>query len=209
LQKVLELTKPEALIYEALGYCNDKLHNNGQARFYFRKASHISPDDSKLYYKIACTYFNEGQWESAAKQLETALKIHRHQSEYNLLMGECKMQQGFYKEAIQYFSAVVTTRPKNKTGWEALIRCLYKARFFEEAKDQATAAVKVSNGQPIFLYYLSAVLFALGKTKEAILQLENAMSKSPKLVKKFVELNPSILQNHHVVDVISRFKKKR
>jgi len=209
LQKVLELTKPEALIYEALGYCYDKLHNNGQARFYYRKASHISPDDSKLYYKIACTYFNEGQWESAVKQLEAALKIHRHQTEYNLLMGECKMQQEFFKDAIHYFSTVVTTRPKNKKGWESLIRCLYKAGYFEEAKDQATAALKISSGQAIFLYYLSAILFALGKTKEAILQLENAMTKSPKMVKSFVELNPSILQNHHVVDVISRFKKRR
>jgi tetratricopeptide (TPR) repeat protein len=209
LQKVLELTKPEALIYEALGFCYDRLHNNGQARFYYRKASHITPEDSKLFYKIACTYFNEGQWESAAKQLETALKLQRHQLEYNLLMGECKMQLGFYKDAIQYFSAIVTTRPKNKKGWEALVRCLYKAEYFEEAKDQVTAALKISNGQPIFLYYLSAVLFALGKTKEAILQLEHAMAKSPKLVKQFVELNPSILQNHHVVDVISRFKRKR
>ena len=209
LQKVLELTKPEALIYEALGFCYDRLHNNGQARFYYRKASHITPEDSKLFYKIACTYFNEGQWESAAKQLETALKIQRHQLEYNLLMGECKMQLGFYKDAIQYFSAIVTTRPKNKKGWEALVRCLYKAEYFEEAKDQVTAALKISNGQSIFLYYLSAILFALGKTKEAILQLEHAMAKSPKLVKQFVELNPSILQNHHVVDVISRFKRKR
>jgi tetratricopeptide (TPR) repeat protein len=209
LQKVLELTKPEALIYEALGFCYDRLHNNGQARFYYRKASHITPEDSKLYYKIACTYFNEGQWESAAKQLEAALKIQRHQLEYNLLMGECKMQQGFYKDAIQYFSAIVTTRPKNKKGWEALVRCLYKAEYFEEAKDQATTALKISNGQPIFLYYLSAILFALGKTKEATLQLEHAMAKSPKLVKKFVELNPSILQNHHVVDVISKAKRKR
>jgi tetratricopeptide (TPR) repeat protein len=209
LQKVLELTKPESLIYEALGYCYDKLHNNGQARFNYRKASHISPDDSKLYYKIACTYFNEGEWEAAVKQLETALKIHRHQSEYNLLMGECKMQQGFYKDAIHYFSAVVTQSPKNKKGWEAFIRCLYMAKFYEEAKEQVTAAIKILDASSIFIYYLSAILFALGKTKEAILQLENAMSKSPKLVKKFVELNPSILQNHHVVDVISKFKKKR
>ena len=209
LQKVLELTKPEALIYEALGYCYDKLHNNGQARFYYRKASHISPDDSKLYYKIACTYFNEGQWESTVKQLETALKIHRHQSEYNILMGECKMLQGFYKDAIHYFSAVVTTRPKNKKGWEALVRCLFKGGYYEEAKEQAGAALKISNGQPIFFFYLSAVLFALGKTKEAIVQLENGMAKSPKLVKLFVQLNPSILQNHHVVDIISKAKRKR
>lgn len=209
LQKVLELTKPEALIYEALGYCYDKLHNNGQARFYYRKASHISPDDSKLYYKIACTYFNEGEWESAAKQLETALRIHRHQAEYNLLMGECKMQQGFYKDAIHYFSAVVSQSPRNKRGWEALVRCLYFGKYYEEAGEQVSAAIKIFNAQPIFVYYLSAILFALGKTKEGILQLENAMSKSPKLVKRFVELNPAILQNHHVVDVISKFKRKR
>ncbi len=209
LQKVLELTKPEALIYEALGYCYDKLHNNGQARFYYRKASHISSEDSKLYYKIACTYFNEGQWDSAVKELESALRIHRHQSEYNLLMGECKMQQGLFKDAIQFFSAVVSQRPKNKNGWEALIRCLYKAGYFEEGRDQATVAIKILNGQPIFYFYLSAILFALGKTKEAVLQLENAMVKAPKLVKKFVELNPSILQNHHVVEVISKSKRRR
>ena len=209
LQKVLELTKPESLIYEALGYCYDKLHNNAQARFYYRKASHISPDDSKLYYKIACTYFNEGEWEAAVKQLESALKIHRHQAEYNLLMGECKMEQGFHKDAIHYFSAVVSQSPKNKKGWEALVRCLYAGRYYEEAREQVTAAIKILHGQPIFVYYLSAILFAMGKTKEAILQLENAMSASPKLVKKFVELNPSILQNHQVVDVISRFKKRR
>jgi tetratricopeptide (TPR) repeat protein len=209
LQKVLELTKPESLIYEALGYCFDKLRNNGQARFYYRKASHISPDDSKLYYKIACTYFNEGEWESAVKQLETALKIHRHQTEYNLLMGECKMQQGFYKDAIHYFSAVVSQSPKNRKGWEALVRCLYLGKYYEEAKEQVTAAIKILNTPPIFVYYLSAIFFALGKSKEGILQLENAMTAAPKLVKRFVELNPSILQNHSVVDVISKFKRKR
>jgi tetratricopeptide (TPR) repeat protein len=209
LQKVLELTKPESLIYEALGYCFDKLRNNGQARFYYRKASHISPDDSKLYYKIACTYFNEGEWESAVKQLETALKIHRYQTEYNLLMGECKMQQGFYKDAIHYFSAVVSQSPKNRKGWEALVRCLYLGKYYEEAKEQVTAAIKILNTPPIFVYYLSAIFFALGKSKEGILQLENAMTAAPKLVKRFVELNPSILQNHSVVDVISKFKRKR
>jgi len=209
LQKVLELTKPESLIYEALGYCFDRLHNNGQARFYYRKASHVSPDDSKLYYKIACTYFNEEEWEGAVKQLDTALKINRHQTEYNLLMGECKMRQGFYKDAIHYFSGVVSQSPKNKKGWEALVRCLYIGRYYEEAREQVTAAIKILDRQPIFVFYLSAILFALGKTKEGILQLENAMTASPKLVKKFVELNPSILQNHHVVDVISKFKKRR
>lgn len=209
LEKVIELAKPEDVIYEAIGHCYDRMKNYAQARFYYRKASHLQKDESKLFYKIACTYFNEGQWESCIKQLENAMKIHRQQPEYNLLMGECKIQLESFKEAIQYFSNVVRVRPRGLAGWEALIRCLYKAEYFEEALEQTHAAIEITNGKPLFIFYRAAVLFALGKTKEAILQLERAMDKSPKQLKKFVELNPAILQNQLVVDVVARFKRNK
>lgn len=75
LEKVLELSRPEDVIYEAIGHCFHKLGNFAQARFNYRKASHLNPDDSKLYYKMALTYINEEQWESAIKQLESAMRI--------------------------------------------------------------------------------------------------------------------------------------
>jgi tetratricopeptide (TPR) repeat protein len=209
LERVLELAKPESVIYEAIGHCYDKLHNYAQARFYYRKASHMNTEDSKLLFKIACTYFNEGQWESAAKQLDNAMKIHRQQPEYNLLMGECKLNLGLFKDAIQYLSNVVRLRPKSITGWEALIRCLYKANYLEEAHEQVTAALQVTEGKPLFMFYLSNILFALGRSKEAIIYLERAMEKAPKLLRKFVELNPSILQNQQVVDILAKFKRKK
>lgn len=209
LEKVLELSKPEDVIFEAIGHCYDRLKNYAQARFYYRKASHMNAEDSKLFYKIACTYYNEGQWESAIKQLDNALKIHRLQPEYNLLMGECKFQSGALKEAIQYLSNVVRIRPKNSSGWEALIRCLYKADFLDEAKEQVMAALQVTQGKPLFMFYLSTILFAMGKSKEAIIYLERAMEKAPRLLKKFVELNPSILQNQQVVDVVAKFKRNK
>jgi len=209
LEKVIELAKPEDVIYEAIGHCYDRMKNFAQARFYYRKASHLRQDDSKLFYKIACTYFNEGQWQSCIKQLDNAIKIHRLQPECNLLVGECKMQLGLFKDAIQYFSNVVRTRPRNTAGWEALIRCLYKAEYFDEALEQTLAALQVTNNKPLFLFYKAAVLFGLGKTKEAILQLEKAMERSPRLLKKFVELTPSILQNQLVVDVLARFKRNK
>lgn len=207
LNKVLELSKPEDLIYEAIGHCYDKLHKYAQARFHYRKASHMTPGESKLYYKMACTYFNEGQWESAVRQLETAMKIHRMQPEYNLLMGECKLLQGFYKDAVQYFSNVVRMRPRNAGGWEALVRCLFRASFYEEAREQVNAALRMTGNKPLFLFYQSAIMFASGKSRDGIVILEKAMEKSPRLLRKFVELNPSILQNRAVVDVIARYKR--
>ena len=209
LEKVLELSKPEEVIYEAIGHCYDRMRNYAQARFHYRKASHLNPDDSKLFYKIACTYYNEGQWQSTVKQLESALKIHRHQFEYNLLMGEAKLQLEQVKEAIQFFTNAVRIKPKNIAGWEALIRCLYQSEFYTEARQQVVAAIDVTNGKPVFLFYLSAILFALGKGKDALLYLETAMQTSPKTLKKFIDLNPSLLQNASIVDVIARYKKSK
>src|SRR5436190_15017362 len=185
LLKVTELAKPEDGIDEAIGHCYDKLKNFAQARFYYRKASHLNQEDSKLFYKIACTYYNEQHWENCIKQLENAMKIQRLQPEYNLLMGECKLELGLIKDAIQYFSNAVRIRPRNISGWEALIRCLYKTRYYDEALQQADAALRLMNDKPLFIFYKAAILLASGKTKEALLQLEMAMTKSPKLLKKF------------------------
>lgn len=207
LEKVLELTRPEDVIYEAIGHCYHRMGNYAQARFHYKKAVHLNPDDSKLHYKIAVTYMLEEQWSSAAKQLENAMRIHRSIPEYNLAMGECKMNMHQYKDAIQYFGTVVRNKTKNVAGWEALIRCLIKAKFYEEAIEQCNAALKATDGKPLFLFYHSAMLFEIGKTKEALLKLEAAMEKAPRLLKKFIELNPSILQNNQVVDIVARYKK--
>jgi tetratricopeptide (TPR) repeat protein len=209
LEKVLELSKPEEVIYEAIGHCYDRLKNFAQARFHYRKASHLNAEDSKIFYRIACTYYNEEQWASAVKQLETALKINRLQVEYNLLMGECKLRLGLIKEAVQYFSTVVRVKPKNKAGWEALIRCLYQAGYYTEAHEQVLAAMSHTADNSLFIYYLSAVLFAMGKSKEALIYLEKAIQASPRSLNKFVALSPSILQNQQVVEVIARNKRNR
>ncbi|MDF2384320.1 tetratricopeptide repeat protein [Nostoc ellipsosporum NOK] len=209
LEKVLELAKPEDVIYEAIGHCYDKMKNYAQARFYYRKASHLNQEDSKLIYKIACTYYNEQQYESAVKQLENALRMQKQQPEYNLLMGECRMELGQVREAIQYFSVVVKSRPRGVAGWEALVRGLHKSGFEDQALEQVQAALEATGHKPLFLYYKSGILLSMGKTKEALLVLEAALEQAPRLLKKLVNLDPAVLQHHQVLDVLARFKRNR
>ncbi len=209
LERVLELTRPEEVIYEAIGHCHHRLGKFAQARFNYRKASHMSPQDTKLNYKIALTYINEEQWESAVKQLEIAMRLNRNAPEYNLAMGECMLNLGNYKEAVIRFGVVVHHRPRNVTARESLIRCLYKAGDFDLAAKQCLAALEATDNKPLFYFLYSAALFAGGKAKEALIQLEHGLSKAPKLVKKFIELNPSILQSSQVVDALARYKKSK
>ncbi|MCG7858975.1 hypothetical protein MD537_18505, partial [Flavihumibacter sediminis] len=109
--------------------------------------------------------------------------------------------------AIFYFSNVVRARPKSVQGWEALVRCLYLNKFYEEALEQVLAALQHTEGKPVFIYYKSAILFALGKSKEGLLYLERGLQKAPRQLKEFVALNPTILQNQLVVDLIARHRK--
>jgi tetratricopeptide (TPR) repeat protein len=209
LEKVLELARPEDVIYEAIGHCYHKLGNIAQARFHYKKAVHLNNDDAKLHYKLASTYMQEQQWQMAIKHLENAIRINRNSKEINLAIGECKMQLKLYKEATQYFGAVVLHRPTNVAGWEALIKCLLKAENFDEAAERCQVALHHTGHKPILLFYYTAILFAQNKSKEALLQLENAMTIAPKFLKKLIDLHPNILQNSLAVDIISRFKKQR
>jgi tetratricopeptide (TPR) repeat protein len=118
------------------------------------------------------------------------------------------MEMDKLDDAITYFGNVVRVRPKNINGWIELLKCLYKAEMMEEALEYAGFAFEQTDGKPIFLFYKSAVLYALGKSKEALLHLETGMTRNPKLIKKFIEINPSILQVQQVVDLIARYKKR-
>ncbi len=196
------------MIFEAIGHCYDKQRNFAQARFYYRKASHLNQGDSKLIYKIACTYLNEAQWTHAVKQLDAAIRLQGKHPEYYLALGECRIQLGEYKEAIQSFATVVRLRQKNISGWEALVRCFYLAGMYKEALEQVQQAIRIAGNKPLLTFYMSAIYFAMGKSKEGLLHLDRALSKSPKLLKKMIALNPSLLQSASIVDVIARYRKR-
>ena len=209
LEKVLELARPESVIYEAIGHCYDKLLNFPQARFNFKKASHLNPEDSQLHYKIATTYMNEGSWQSAVKQLLIATRLHRMQPDFNLALGQCYMQMNNFDEAITYFGNVVRVRPKNINGWQELLKCMFLAGMIEDGLEYADFALEQTDQKPLFIFYKSMFLFGYGQVKEALIQLENGMIANPKMLKKFIELNPSILQHPQVVEIIARHKSRK
>jgi protein involved in temperature-dependent protein secretion len=77
-------------------------------------------------------------------------------------MGECKLQTGNIKDAIQFFTNVVRARPKNVSGWEALIRCLYNVEYYEEALEQVFCCNQVHRWQAAVYLLPERCLFCHG-----------------------------------------------
>ena len=107
LEKVIELSRPEDVIYEAIGHCYDKLRNYAQARFYYRKASHLNSTDGHLYFKIAGTYMSEGYWDSAVKNIETAMRINKSKPDYHFALAKCYVHLDRIKDAVIHFSSFI------------------------------------------------------------------------------------------------------
>lgn len=148
----------------------------------------------------------EGFWESAVTNLESAMNINRQQPDYHFSIALCFIELGRIKDAVIHFTQFIKARPKNVKGWKELIRCLYEAEYYEEALEQVYNAQKNTENKPLFIYYKSAILFELGKSKEALLFLELAINDAPGLIRQFVDMNPALLQRPAVSDIISHYK---
>ena len=104
---------------------------------------------------------------------------------------------------------VIRIRPRNISGWLEFLRCLYLADMHEEGLEYALLAHEQTDQKPVFLFFQTLFLLALGKSKDALLMLETAMQKSPKHFKEILDINPSLLQHQQVVEILARYKKKK
>src|SRR5690606_13608327 len=128
---------------------------------------------------------------------------------YELAKGECLMNMEEYTEAIFSFGTVVKHRRKSVTGWSNLIKCMYLAGAYEDAEEQAMTAYELTGGKTVFMYYAAFAQYAQGRVADALIQLESALAASPKQFKKVLELNPAILQNHRIINLLAQYKKTK
>jgi tetratricopeptide (TPR) repeat protein len=208
LQKHLEIGKAEDVIFEAMGYCWEKQKNFSLARHYYRQASKLSPEDDVIFYKIGETYAREHDWEKAVKSYSVALNIDKENATYCLAIGNCLMEMNSTNEALLCFLNAVRLKPSVKTTWLALIKGLFFAEHFEEALTQIDVARGNCGDKADFDYLQAAVLFEMGKTKEALIQLENGLQESVSKLKIFTQLNRDYIKRTAVSDLIAKYKKK-
>jgi tetratricopeptide (TPR) repeat protein len=208
LEKHLEIAKPEDVIFEAMGYCWEKQKNFSLARHYYRQASKLSPEDDVIFYKIGETYAREHAWEKAVKAYSVALNINKENATYCMAIGNCLMEMNAKNEALLCYLNAVRLKPAIKSTWVALIKGLYNAAHYDEALTQIDVARGNCGDKADFYYLQAAVLFEMGKSKEALLQLEKGLREGIAKLKMFTQLNPDFIKRSAVSELISKYKKK-
>jgi tetratricopeptide (TPR) repeat protein len=209
LEKHLKISTPEDIILEAIGDCWERKKEYNTARDYYQKAIQMNPEDDTIFYKIGKTYTQEAQWEKAMKSYSKAFQLNKENSTYCIALGNCLMAMEVVKEALVCFLNAVRLKPHSKTAWQAFIKALYTADYFEEALAQVHIAEDLCAGKLEFQFYKSIILLALGKTKDAVLHLELAMTVAPQKVSSLKFLDKEIMHHPAIADVLAQYKKRK
>lgn len=209
LEMHISIAKPDDVILEAIGYCWDKQKEYAKARNYYRKASALNPQDDQIFYKIGETYTKEMQWEKAIKAYSVALHINKYNPSYCMALGNCLMEMNAQKEALVCYLNAVQLRPDIKSTWQSLVKALYISGYFEEALSQLIIAEDHCGYKIEFKYYKSAILLALGKAKEAVITLEDALTENSKKITALKYIDKDILHHPLFAEVLVRQKRKK
>lgn len=209
LEKNLELGKPEDVIYEAMGHCFEKQKDFHKARHFYREALRLNPADDSVFYRIGETYSKEQQWEKAARSYSKALTLNKENVACLQGLGNCLLELGAGLEALTCFLNALSIKPNNKGNWVALLNALYRNECYEEMLQDIEAARDAVGDKADFDYFRALALFALGKSKEALLSLEEGLSQSPQKVRLLLNLWPELLQRKVVSNLIAKYKRKK
>jgi len=147
----------------------------------------------------------EASWKHALPFIATASKKNPGKLEYHLALGECYVQLDKPQEAIDQFVEAIEIRPSSSRPRLALIKLLFDTTCFEEALQQLEIAAAETRHLADYNYYRSAILLELGRTKEALLQLEIALNEAPRKLKVLFALHPAVMQHEGVREVLARF----
>lgn len=207
LNKHMELTKPEDVIYEALGLSYEKLKLYAQARHYYILATDLDPADEELHYKIGTLYGKDQKWETALKHFERALSLNKEHVKSLQGLGAALLKLEDFEMGFAFLKKATTIKIKNITPWLKYIKELIRHEAFEEAMDAIEEAY-YHIGDHIDLLYLDATNhFGLGKAKEGMIILENALAIDDKKSRMVFNLIPDLRQRSSIVQLISKYKK--
>lgn len=208
LEKILEIAKAEDVIYEAMGQCFEKKKDFNKARYFYRQAIKLSPEDDLFFFKIGETYHREKNYDKAYESYLSAYRLNEDNHQYPYAIANCLLELDREKEAIVYYLKSLTLKPATKNTWIGMGKALFALGLYEELLMHMEMAEEHCGQKAEFEYLQVAALFELGKSKEAINQLHQAMSIAPTKFKLLQELIPEILTRKSVADVWMNYKKK-
>lgn len=204
-QELLEQSEPDDDLFLQIGKCYQNLKNYPVALTFLEQAIALNALNDEALYQIGVCYAAQKKWKKAIDAYLRAIRTNELDENYFAALGEAFYQSGNYKDAEIHFKAAADIAPEMADYWIRLARFYMDTQRIEEALNVLDEAEEYTFGSEI-LYYRSAFLFKMGKKREALLVLEEALCEDFYAHGSMFSLLPMMAKDSEVKAVISIFQ---
>jgi tetratricopeptide (TPR) repeat protein len=198
---------PTADLYCHLGASYEKLGQLQQALKYFKDAVKLDESWDEGWYGIAACLTAESRFIEAISCVRKALKINEFEVDYWLMLGQLEYKIGNVFSADEAFAKAAEIEPDYEEVW-----LQWSLLYFEE-KDYKKAYELVQDGldstpEEANLYYRgTAYLLYLGDYREAMLNLEIALTLDYESHTQLFDFFPEIEKQKIIYKLIEQYRK--
>lgn len=161
---------------------------SAEALVEIRKALAVADDPPPLPVLLHAGYahFFARQYDKAIGYLRQVLRVNPSSNSAHNAIGKCYIQQGRYDEALEELDAAERMFGGADAAWNTQVHMdrgqIYAARGETEKAEAELAALMRSSGKHNKRFAISVLLFALGRTEEAMDWLEAAATAHERFV---------------------------
>jgi tetratricopeptide (TPR) repeat protein len=153
----------------------------GSAQKHLAKALKMAPGNPLVNYLVGEIWLRAGMTDEAIRYLENAISLDPKMTQALLALGTLRYEQGDRAKAIELFKQAVESAPQLWQAHWLLSDAYLRGGNYEQAREQAEAAVKYGKEQadPARLI-LGVAQTKLGQRKEALQTFSDYLKRDPK-----------------------------
>ncbi len=196
---------PDSELLVLIASCHLKLENLISAKANLFSALRLDPYNDETYFLLGECYLKEKSLHNAISSYKKAIKIEDGREEYYEGIAKAYVQLGENNKAVKYFEMATEIAPEQEFLWYQYTSILVKLNRVEEALDVLDDAEFYAVG-PELLYCRAVCLSLLGRKKEALVILDEALVDNFEMHDKLFELDPSLKFDKDILSIIHYYE---
>jgi tetratricopeptide (TPR) repeat protein len=137
------------------------------------------PDSDKVHFYLASIEEEQGNWAQAIDLLAKVSVDSKLFEDANLHAAELQRKLFQPVIGIQLLETAIKKSPETASFYLAVASLYEDQKKYTEASDALVRGLKVASDDERMLYYYGSILEKLGKSDQAIVQMEAILSKNP------------------------------
>lgn len=176
LYDIMQRTSPESGLLKLSGQAYLALENHAKARQYFLHARNLDPLDDELYSQLGKIYMIEGKPGIAARYFERAVNLDDRNEDYLIYLAGAWKSEGRTAEAEACFVRATEVAPEVPEPWIHYAEYHWESEAYDAIIELTEEALENTWGAGL-CFIRAAALFRLGKRKEALRTMEEALEE--------------------------------